>query len=41
MKEVEKWMEKAEKDLKAAEINIQQNIFEVAAFLANRLLKKQ
>jgi HEPN domain-containing protein len=40
MKEVEKWMEKAEKDLRAAEINLQQGLFEVAAFLSHQAAEK-
>jgi len=40
MKEVEKWMEKAEKDLRAAEINLKQGLFEVAAFLAQQAIEK-
>ena len=40
MKEIEKWVERAEKDLTAAKINLRQNLFEVAAFLAQQAIEK-
>jgi HEPN domain-containing protein len=40
MEEVDAWLKKAEKDLKAAEINLQQGVYEVSAFLPTRRLKR-
>jgi len=40
MKEVKKWIEKAEKDLMAAEINLNQGLFEISAFLSHQAAEK-
>ena len=40
MKEAKKWLEKAERDLSAAEINHRQGLFEVAAFLSHQAAEK-
>ncbi len=40
MIEVKKWYEKAKKDLSAAEINLDQGLFEVSAFLSHQAAEK-
>ncbi len=38
--EYEEWIEKAEKDLHAAEINLKQSLYEVSAFLSQQAAEK-
>ena len=40
MKEIEKWIEKAEKDLNDAEFNLVNGRFEIAAFLSHQAAEK-
>lgn len=40
MKEAKRWLEKAEKDLLAAEINLRQDLYEVSAFLSHQAAEK-
>ncbi len=40
MEEVYKWMDKAERDMVAAEINLNQNLYEVSAFLSHQASEK-
>ncbi|MBI4167374.1 MAG: HEPN domain-containing protein [Candidatus Aenigmarchaeota archaeon] len=40
MKEVIKWVARAGKDLRAANINLKQNLFDVAAFLSHQAAEK-
>ena len=40
MKEVNEWFRKAEKDLKAAKINLKQGLFDVSAFLSHQAAEK-
>jgi HEPN domain-containing protein len=40
MKEVKKWMEKAEHDLNTARINLQQKIYDASAFFCQQAVEK-
>lgn len=40
MEEANKWMKKAEKDILAAEINFQQKLYDVSAFLSHQAAEK-
>ena len=40
MEDVNKWMEKSERDLYAAKINLQQKLYEVSAFLSHQAAEK-
>lgn len=40
MKEVKRWLEKAEKDLLAARVNLQQGLYEISAFLSHQAAEK-
>lgn len=40
MKEANEWMKKSEKDIVAAEINLQQKLYDVSAFLSHQAAEK-
>jgi HEPN domain-containing protein len=40
MEEFDAWLRKAEKDLRAAEINLQQGLYDVSAFLSHQAAEK-
>jgi HEPN domain-containing protein len=40
MKEVERWVKKAEKDLRAAKLNFKEGLYDVAAFLSHQGAEK-
>jgi HEPN domain-containing protein len=40
MKEVKKWIKKAERDLNAAKINLQQGLFDISSFLSHQAAEK-
>jgi HEPN domain-containing protein len=40
MREVKKWIKKAERDLNAAKINLHEGLFDIAAFLSHQAAEK-